>query len=76
MRKISGDVFSVIEGIRGPLLMCMDEENSAGAETHHNIRAEVTCSPSLLIYPGHFLSYKNNNNKKRKPDYKIYPARI
>lgn len=44
--------------------MCKDEENSA--ETHHNIRAEVTCSPSLLIYPGNFLSYKNNNNNNKK----------
>ncbi|TNM88520.1 hypothetical protein fugu_004774 [Takifugu bimaculatus] len=66
MRKIYGDVFSVIEGIGGPLLMCKDEENSAGAETHHNIRAEVTCSPSLLIYPGNLLSYKNNNKKENQ----------
>lgn len=73
MRKIYGDVFSVIEGIRGPLLMCKDEENSAGAETHHNIRAEVTCPPSLLIYPGNFLSCKNNNKKKENQTTRYIP---
>lgn len=65
MRKIYGDVFSVIEGIGGPLLMCKDEENSARAETHHNIRTELTCPPSLLIYPGNFLSYKNNKKENQ-----------
>lgn len=65
---IDGDVFSVIEGIGGPLLMCKDEENGARAETHHNIRAELTCPPSLLIYPGNFLSCENNNKKTRLRD--------
>lgn len=40
-----------------------DEEKSAGAETRPNIKAEVTCLPSLFIYPGNFPSYKKADHE-------------